>query len=61
MYIIPTIVKEQKSILSINPFIWSVVYKGGKYIHLTAKEFDLLYFLVSHKGQVFLKEQLHVH
>lgn len=26
---------------------------------MTAKEFDLLYFLFSHKGQVFTKEQLY--
>lgn len=26
---------------------------------MTAKEFDLLYFLFSHKGQVFSKEQLY--
>ncbi|WP_417921844.1 helix-turn-helix domain-containing protein [Clostridioides difficile] len=27
----------------------------GKIVYLTAKEFDLLYFLYSHKGQVFTK------
>ena len=28
---------------------------------MTAKEFDLLYFLSSHKGQVFTKEQIYQH
>lgn len=26
---------------------------------MTAKQFDLLYFLYSHKGQIFTKEQLY--
>ena len=30
----------------------------GKPVELTAKEFDLLYFLASHPGQVFTREQL---
>ncbi|HBG1591382.1 winged helix-turn-helix domain-containing protein [Clostridioides difficile] len=28
-------------------------------VYLTAKEFDLLYFLFCHKGQVFTKDQLY--
>ena len=32
---------------------------NGKSVYLTAKEFDLLYFLSSHKGQVFTKEQIY--
>ncbi|MFQ6860243.1 MAG: winged helix-turn-helix domain-containing protein [Beduini sp.] len=28
-------------------------------MYLTAKEFDLLYFLFCHKGQVFTKDQLY--
>lgn len=31
----------------------------GKTVYLTAKQFDLLYFLYVHKGQVFTKEQLY--
>ncbi len=31
----------------------------GTTVSLTSKEFDLLYFLYSHKGQVFTKEQLY--
>ena len=33
--------------------------EDGNIVYLTAKEFDLLYFLVLHKGQVFTKEQLY--
>lgn len=28
-------------------------------VYLTSKQFDLLYFLYSHRGQVFTKEQLY--
>lgn len=51
---------EKQSIdLGINAFTRSVSDKNGKPIQLTAKEFDLLYFLSSHKGQVFTKEQIY--
>ena len=33
--------------------------KTGNIIQLTAKEFDILYFLISHKEQVFTKEQIY--
>lgn len=33
--------------------------KTDNVIQLTAKEFDLLYFLISHRGQVFTKEQIY--
>lgn len=45
--------------LSINPYTRNIINESGKHIYLTAKEFDLLYFLYSHKGQVFSKEQLY--
>ncbi|TCZ78865.1 response regulator transcription factor [Paenibacillus albiflavus] len=32
---------------------------GGIPVELTGKEFDLLYFLASHKGQVFTKKQIY--
>jgi len=32
---------------------------GGIAVELTGKEFDLLYFLASHKGQVFTKKQIY--
>lgn len=51
---------EKQSIdLGINAFTRSVSDKNGKPIQLTAKEFDLLYFLYSHKGQVFTNEQIY--
>ena len=34
------------------------VVKGGRELHLTAKEFDLLWFLTSHPRQVFSRDQL---
>ena len=59
LYFSPEICRKQMKDLSINPFNRVVTDKYGKQIQLTAKEFDLLYFLVSHKGQVFSKEQLY--
>jgi DNA-binding response OmpR family regulator len=43
--------------LRINPGGRSVE-RDGEPIHLTAKEFDLLYFLAKSPGQVFTREQL---
>jgi DNA-binding response OmpR family regulator len=43
--------------LTINPQTREVTL-GGRPITLTAKEFDLLYFLASHPNQVFTREQL---
>ena len=45
--------------LDINCFTRTVTSDKGNKIHLTAKEFDLLHFLSSHKGQVFTKEQIY--
>ena len=45
--------------LDINCFTRTVTNDKGNKIHLTAKEFDLLYFLSSHRGQVFTKEQIY--
>ena len=55
----PTVIQQNTNELSVNPFNRIVVDRNGQQIHLTAKEFDLLYFLSSHKGQVFTKEQLY--
>lgn len=44
---------------NINPYTREFINKTGNSIYLTAKEFDLLYFLYSHKGQVFTKDQLY--
>ena len=35
------------------------VTRGGEEISLTPKEFDILWFLASHRGQVFTKEQIY--
>jgi DNA-binding response OmpR family regulator len=43
--------------LSVNPQTRVVVARGGE-IFLTAKEFDMLYFLVRHPRQVFTRDQL---
>lgn len=51
-------IKSSKT-FSIDPYSRVFTNKFGKNIYLTAKEFDLLYFLYSHKGQVFTKDQLY--
>lgn len=58
MSAVPTVVKLNPT-LHISPYTRKISDKNGKEISLTAKEFDLLYFLYSHKGQVFSKEQLY--
>lgn len=55
----PTIVQMETDDLLLNAFTRTVIYKNKTLISLTAKEFDLLYFLYLHKGQVFSKEQLY--
>ena len=55
----PVLIKKQSHSLSINPYTRIVTDQSGRTIYLTAKEFDLLYFLSSHKGQVFTKEQIY--
>lgn len=55
----PTIIKQQEVGFQIDPFTRTFVNDNRTPIYLTAKEFDLLYFLFCHKGQVFTKEQLY--
>ena len=43
--------------LTINPQTRTLVVQHTE-VRVTAKEFDLLYFLASHRGQVFTREQL---
>ena len=50
---------KQENALNLNPFTRTCTNWNGESIYLTAKEFDLLCFLYSHKGQVFTKEQLY--
>lgn len=53
------IIKSKTDSLKIDSSTRTVWNKTGNNINLTAREFDLLYFLYSHKGQVFSKEQLY--
>ncbi|MBS6802709.1 MAG: winged helix-turn-helix transcriptional regulator [Clostridiales bacterium] len=46
--------------LVINPLRRQVHLKG-KLIQLTQKEFDLLYLMPSHPGQMFTREQIYNH
>ena len=55
----PALLKHQALGFEIDPFTRTFVNDKGENVYLTAKEFDLLYFLYCHKGQVFTKEQLY--
>lgn len=55
----PVLIKKQINGFQIDPFTRTFVNDNGTPVYLTAKEFDLLYFLFCHKGQVFTKEQLY--
>lgn len=55
----PTLTKQQNISFQIDPYTRTFINNVGQEIYLTAKEFDLFYFLLSHKGQVFTKEQLY--
>lgn len=46
--------------LTINA-AYRTVYVDNKEIHLTAKEFELLYYLAVHHEKVFTKEQIYTH
>lgn len=56
---VPIALTEQTHEFTIDPFIRAFTSENGESIYLTAKEFDLLYFLFCHKGQVFTKEHLY--
>lgn len=55
----PVLIKQQVSGFQIDPFTRTFISGKGETVYLTAKEFDLFYFMFSHKGQVFTKEQLY--
>lgn len=55
----PDILKKQHSDLQLNFYTKTVTEKSKGELNVTSKEFDLLYFLYSHRGQVFTKEQLY--
>lgn len=54
-----TLIKQLETGFHINPFTRTFMSEKEENIYLTAKEFDLLYFLFCHKGQVFTKDQLY--
>ena len=58
-YVPLLLIQQDRTDFIINPFTRTVSHKTGNIIQLTAKEFDLLYFLISHKEQVFTKEQIY--
>ena len=53
------ILENKSNELQFSLFKRTVIDKNGIAVSLTSKEFDLLYFLYLHKGQVFTKEQLY--
>ncbi|MBS5198444.1 MAG: winged helix-turn-helix domain-containing protein [Clostridiales bacterium] len=55
----PAYIQQDRTDFIINPFTRTVSHKTGNIIQLTAKEFDILYFLISHKEQFFTKEQIY--
>lgn len=55
----PTLIKPHETAFHIDPYTRIFINDRGESIYLTAKEFDLLYFLFCNKGQVFTKEQLY--
>lgn len=55
----PTFVKQSVNGFHLDPFARTFNNEDGNIVYLTAKEFDLLHFLMLHKGQVFTKEQLY--
>jgi len=55
----PELIKPSKTKFYLNLYTRTFVNENGKSVYLTAKEFDLLYFLSGHKGQVFTKEQIY--
>lgn len=54
-----TFIKQKVSGFHLDPFTRTFINENEEEIYLTAKEFDLLYFLFCHKGQVFSKEYLY--
>ncbi len=47
----PTFINQIATGFQIDPFTRTFTNDKGQSIYLTAKEFDLLYFLYSHKGR----------
>ena len=51
----PVYIKQIVNGFQLDPFTRTFHNENGNFVYLTAKEFDLLYFLFCHKGQVFTK------
>ncbi|HBF8743080.1 TPA: winged helix-turn-helix transcriptional regulator [Clostridioides difficile] len=56
---VPTFIEQPIVRFQIDPFTKTYTSESGENVYLTAKEFDLLYFLFCYKGQVFTKDQLY--
>ncbi|EMJ5513217.1 winged helix-turn-helix domain-containing protein [Clostridioides difficile] len=56
---VPTFIEQPIVGFQIDPFTRTYTSESGENVYLTAKEFDLLYFLFCYKGQVFTKDQLY--
>ena len=54
----PILIEKRVTGFDIDVYTRTFTNEHGKSIYLTSKEFDLLYFLFCHKGQVFTKDQL---
>ena len=55
----PTYLKKAQNGFVLNPYTRVCTIENENTVYMTSKEFDLLYFLFSHKGHVFTKEQLY--
>ena len=55
----PVYIKQTVNGFQLDPYTRTFNNENGNIVYLTAKEFDLFYFLFCHKGQVFTKEQLY--
>ncbi|MEO5301663.1 winged helix-turn-helix domain-containing protein [Enterococcus cecorum] len=55
----PILIEKRVTGFDIDVYTRTFTNEHGKSIYLTSKEFDLLYFLFCHKGQVFTKDQLY--
>lgn len=55
----PAYIKQTVNGFQLDPYARTFNNENGDIVYLTAKEFDLLYFLFCHKGQVFTKDQLY--
>lgn len=54
-----TIILDKSKIMLIDPIKRRVLNQDKTEVNLTSKEFDVLYFLYIHKGQVFTKQQIY--